>query len=275
MEYEFPRNTPKFAKEILRETLSSVHSIIGNNLVGIYLYGSLAMGCFQPRSSDIDLILIVKERLTEEESRKIIEYLKRTCSKDRPIEMSIIALDNVQNPQYPILVDLHYEYWGNVFENEKDNEILSNLYTTRKRGFCVWGAPISDVFSKIPAQYHLRSVIEDIEHTRRYLHENPESIGYDAAVYWVLSSCRVLAFIREEKVLSKLEGGQWGLANLPEEYYNLVEQALSCYQGKKKDRIWNQQELAAFADYMTDAILRESKQKEQEQTSANFSTDSL
>jgi hypothetical protein len=104
-------------------------------------------------------------------------------------------------------------------------------------------------------------VIEDIIHTRKYLHENPEHVGYDPAVYWVLGSCRILAFLREEKVLSKLEGGQWGLANLPGEYHDLVKQALSYYQGKKKEHVWNHEKLEAFVNYMTTAVLRESKLK--------------
>lgn len=272
MEYKFPKKTPRLTREVLEETLSVVHSVLGDNLIGIYLYGSLAMGCFQPRSSDVDIILVARERLSEEQRRKTLEYL-RACSKDRRIELSIVRADVIRNPQYPMMVDLHYEYWGNTFEDEKDNEILSNLYTTRKRGFCVWGLPMGDVFSRIPAQYHLRSVVEDLEHTRRHLHENPERVGYNVAAYWILGSCRVLAFIREEKVLSKLEGGRWGLTNLPKEYHNLVEQALSCQQGKKKNHVWNQKELEAFANYMTDVILRESKLKEHEQT-PHFSTDS-
>jgi streptomycin 3"-adenylyltransferase len=264
MEYTFPRNTPKFTREVLRETLSDVHTILQGNLIGIYLYGSLAMECFQPTSSDIDVILVVKETLSKEQRKKIIEYLKGACSKDIPIELSIIRADAIQNPHYPMTVDLHYEYWGNVFENEKDKEILSNLYTTRKRGFCVWGKPINELFSRIPARYHVRSVIEDIEHTRRYLHEKPERVGYNVQVYWILGSCRILAFIREGKVLSKLEAGQWGLAYLPRKYHSLVELALSSYQGKKKDCVWNPNELDAFADYMTERIMRESKLTEHE-----------
>jgi streptomycin 3"-adenylyltransferase len=255
MRYEFPRDTPRSVRETLKETLANVHSILGEDLAGVYLYGSLAMECFQPASSDIDLILVVKEKPIKEMSDRIFEYLKRS-SKDRHIELSLVTMDAVQNPQYPMLVDLHYEWWGNTFENEEDSEILSNLYTTRQRGFRVWGAPISDVFSKIPAHYHLRSVIEDLEHTRRHLHESADRVGYDAAVYWVLGSCRVLAFMREGKVLSKLEGGRWGLANLPLKYHNLIEQALSCYRGRKKNRTWNHDGLEAFADYMTSAMLR-------------------
>ena len=259
MEYEFPRNTPKFTKEALRETLSVIHSILKDNLIGIYLYGSLAMGGFHPQSSDIDIFLVIEKRLSKSDGRKTINYLKRACSNGKRIELSIMRADIIQNPRYPIPVDLHYEYWNNTFENETDKETLSNLYTTKERGFCVWGRPIKDVFSRIPAQYHLRSVIEDLEHTRRYLHEEPESIGYDVTVYWVLNSCRILAFVREQKVLSKLEGGRWGQDNLPKEYHQLVRQALSCHSGKEKvGRVWNHEELNEFADYMTEAILRES-----------------
>jgi streptomycin 3"-adenylyltransferase len=211
MKYKFPKNTPKFVRKVLSETLSSVHSVLRDNLIGIYLYGSLAMECFNPKSSDIDIILIARKRPSKEQRKKIIEHLKGVCSKSRRIELSILREDVVQNPQYPIMVDLHFEYWGDIFENEKDNEILSNLYTTKKRGFCVWGMPINDVFSEIPAQYHLRSVMEDIEHTRKYLHKNPELVGYDPAVYWILGSCRILAFIREKKCFpnSKEGNGDW------------------------------------------------------------------
>jgi len=259
MEYEFPKNTPDSVREFLKETLSVLHSILLDDLVGIYLYGSLAIGCFNPISSDIDIIAVVRERLSKEKSRRIIEYLKGACSKKRRLELSIIGADVLKNPSYPIMVNLHYEYWGGIFENQKDNEILSNLYTTRRRGFCVWGAPISDVFSNIPAEYHLRSVMEDIQHTREHLHESPGHVGYNVVVYWVLGSCRILAFIREGSILSKVEGGMWGLAHLPREYHDLLEYALSCYQGKKKDVFWNTEELDAFADYMSDTILKESR----------------
>jgi predicted nucleotidyltransferase len=258
MEYKFPKEAPKPVKEFLGEMLSCLHSILQEDLVGVYLYGSLAMGCFNPESSDIDLILVVRKRLLKGQRKRVIEYLKRVCSKSRRIELSIIRENVVRNPQYPIIVDLHFEYWGEIFENKKDKEILSNLYTTRKRGFCIWGKPISKVFSQIPAQYHLRSVIEDLKCTIKYLNEDPGHVGYDPVVYWVLGSCRIMAFTREKKVLSKLEGGWWGLGNLPKEYHDLIKQAISRYQRKKKGQIWNHEKLEAFADYMTKTILKES-----------------
>jgi streptomycin 3"-adenylyltransferase len=247
-------------RKVLREILSAVQSVIQDNLIGLYLHGSLAMDCYNPRSSDIDIIIVARERLSQEQRKRIIEYLKGVCSKRERIELSIVCEDAIRNPRYPMTVDLHFEYWGNIFENEPDKEILSNLYTTKKRGFCLWGAQTSEVFSEISAEHHLRSVIEDIRHTRKYIHDKPEHIGYDVTVYWILGSCRILAFIREGKVLSKLEGGRWGIANLPKKYHEPIIRALSSYQGiEKHGHDWEYKELEAFADYMTNTILKESK----------------
>jgi len=257
---KFPKNTPKSARMVLREILSTVRYTIQDNLIGLYLYGSLAMGCYNPRASDIDVLIVAKERLSGKQRKRVVEYLKRVCLKGERIELSIVREKALRSPRYPMTVDLHFEYWGDVFENERDKEILSNLYTTRERGFCVWGTPTSNVFSEISAEHHLRSVIEDIQHTRKYIHEKPEHIGYDVTVYWILSSCRVLAFTREGKVFSKLEGGRWGIANLPKKYHKMIGQALSIYQRvKKHDQNWKHEELEAFAEHMTSTILKESR----------------
>jgi predicted nucleotidyltransferase len=259
MEYEFPENAPESVKGFLREMLSVLHPILFDDLVGVYLTGSLAMGCFNPESSDVDTILVVRKSLSEEKRRKTIELLNGVCSKKKRLELSIVGMDVLRKPTYPIMVYLHYEYWGNTLENTMDSEILSNLYTARKRGFRVWGAPIRAVFSKIPSEFHLRSVIEDIEHTREHLHENRELAGYNVPVYWVLGACRLLAFIREERVLSKAEGGRWGLTNLPKKYHSIIQQALASYERKRSNRVWNEDELNAFADYMINTVWRESR----------------
>jgi len=256
----FPKKTPRSVRKILRELFLTIRPAVQDNLVGLYLYGSLVMDCYNPRSSDIDIIIVVKRRLLKAHRKKIIAYLKEVCSKKKRIELNIVCQDNIKNPSYPIMVDLHFEYWGGILENKLDKEILSNLYTTKERGFCVWGAPIENVFSEIPAQYHLRSVIEDIQHTRKYLHEKTKRIGYDVPVYWILGACRILVFIREEKILSKLEGGYWGITHLPKEYHSVINQALRSYTGKRQSHHnWEHQELESFAEYMIEAILRESK----------------
>jgi streptomycin 3"-adenylyltransferase len=53
----------------------------------------------------------------------------------------------------------------------------------------------------------------------------------DDPVYLVLNACRVLAFLQEGKVLSKLEGGSWGMRALPLVFTPLLEAAMESYQG--------------------------------------------
>jgi predicted nucleotidyltransferase len=41
------------------------------NLIGVYLHSSIAMGCFNPSRSDIDLLVVVKNKLHVITSKRI------------------------------------------------------------------------------------------------------------------------------------------------------------------------------------------------------------
>jgi len=248
MEYKLPDYTPQEVRSFLAPIFSCIHSLLKDNLVGIYLHGSLAMGSFQLGSSDIDLIFVVNEHLSSEEKRKMIEYLNKNREKGKSFEMSVFLKRVLQNPQYPILVELRYDYPDNIFENEQDKEVLAHLYETKERGFCIWGKSIGKVFQKIPAEFYLLAIVDDLKYTRKCLLENP--------TYWVLNACRIMAFIKEGQVLSKLEGGEWGIENLSEKYHNLIKQAMSCYQQRdNKDQILRKkEELEDFAESVINEI---------------------
>ena len=49
--------------QVLRELHDRVTEILGDHFVGMYLYGSLATGEFNPRRSDIDFVVITVEQL--------------------------------------------------------------------------------------------------------------------------------------------------------------------------------------------------------------------
>ena len=60
--------------------------------------------------------------------------------------------------------------------------------------------------------------------------------------------CRVLAARREGAVLSKAQGGKWGLAYLPQQWHAPVRTALSAYEtGERCDcEAWLLQDFAAM-----------------------------
>ena len=49
----------------------------------------------------------------------------------------------------------------------------------------------------------------------------------------MLNLCRVLAYRREKQVLSKEQGGRWGLRNLPAAYSPVIAAALEQYRTGK------------------------------------------
>lgn len=44
---------------LLESYVEQCCGILGNDLVGVYLHGSAAMGCFDGRVSDLDLLIVV------------------------------------------------------------------------------------------------------------------------------------------------------------------------------------------------------------------------
>jgi len=48
---------------LLQELLTGVRAILGDHLVGVYLDGSLALGCFEPDRSDVDVVVVTEDEL--------------------------------------------------------------------------------------------------------------------------------------------------------------------------------------------------------------------
>jgi len=74
-------------------------------------------------------------------------------------------------------------------------------------------------------------------------------------MYLTLNLARVLAFAKDGLVLSKKEGGEWGLKNVPEEYHSLIENALSEYGSSVVPR-YDKELSVKYAEYMLESIRR-------------------
>ena len=70
-----------------------------------------------------------------------------------------------------------------------------------------------------------------------------------------MNACRACAYLQDGAILSKDAGGVWGLANLPEQYHPLIQQALALYRGECLGRPIGRVAWDDFAAYMREAIL--------------------
>ena len=237
--------------EMAKETLK-------DHLVGVYLHGSAAMGCYQPKKSDLDFLMVVNGALSDPEKRRFMDRLlalDHACPA-KGIEMSIVTKD-VCNPfVYPTPFILHYsrmhtewfrrdpeDYIRNM--NGTDPDLAAHFTVIRSRGQCLYGLPIPEVFGEVPEQDYVDSIRKDISGAKEEILENP--------MYLTLNLARVLAYLKEKKVMSKMEGGVWGLNTLPERYHPMIRSALQEYEGGDGAR-YDPELAKSYAVYMLEQI---------------------
>jgi Acetyltransferases len=211
--------------------------ILGDNLVGVYLHGSAVMGCFNSGKSDVDLLVVVKEEPTDTVKRAFMDMVVslNETGPAKGIEMSIVERSVCKPFVYPTPFVLHFSKMHlDRYRNDPedyiakmkgtDRDLAAHITVIRARGVCLCGAPIDEVFEEVPKQDYIDSLWHDIA--------DAEGDIADDTMYLTLNLARVLAFLQDGSVLSKKEGGEWGLKNLPEKYHGLLREALSEYRGE-------------------------------------------
>lgn len=221
-------------QELLDKLVKCICNIFENNLVGIYLHGSMAMGCFNPMKSDLDILVIVEDAVTDVQKKMFMEVIM-TLNDGAPvkgIEMSLVRSEYCKNFVYPTPFDLHFSvmhlnwYKSNPEEyiekmNGTDPDLAAHFVITKNRGIVLYGKAISEVFGDIPIEAYLDSIKRDIMGAEAEIITNP--------IYIILNLCRVSAYVQDRLVLSKREGGEWGLKNIDGKYQGLIQEALICY----------------------------------------------
>jgi streptomycin 3"-adenylyltransferase len=245
------------------QLVDQLWALLNENLLGVYLHGSLATGCFNPDRSDLDLLVVLNTGMVLQAKREIAELLLRLSQRPSPIEISFVRRADIVPWRYPTPYDLHYGEslragyerdlasdawmaWNNV--QRRDPDLAAHCTITLQRGACLYGAPIADVFPVVPKRDYIASIIVDVYEALNDIAENP--------VYAVLNACRTYGCLQEGHVLSKDEGGVWALRVLPEQFRDLVRMTLANYRGDQRLAEVDQQDLVAFAAYMRSELQR-------------------
>ncbi len=245
------------ANELLEKVAEKYKEILGNNLVGIYVHGSLAFGCYNDKVSDIDFIVVVYEPLSVEEKTELIKALTalERYAPEKGFEMSVVLKEHCSEFAYPTPFELHYSaaYRKDALDDSgrfaesmhgADHDLAAHFTVIKEVGYKVCGAEIDEIFGKVPREYFLDSIKRDIADAAEYIGYNP--------VYYALNLCRVLAFVKTGAVVSKVQGAEWAIENIPPVYAAIASEALSRYN--TSEPFPEDMPIAAFAEYMLNEI---------------------
>ncbi|MBR4538215.1 MAG: DUF4111 domain-containing protein [Clostridia bacterium] len=230
-----PPKGPADAEQLMQVIKDRYQTLLQDKLLGIYLHGSLAAGCFQWERSDIDFLVVARRPLSAENKIALVETLYSLAPDAPPagFEMSVILEKYCRNIPYPIPYELHYSNrYKRDYERDargfctrmhgEDPDLTAHILNLHAHGVAVHGPGIRRVFDQVTREDALRAIRYDVEDAEGHLHENP--------VYFVLNLARAVAYCQKGKVLSKKEGGEWALRHMSTDHQRVIQAALNAYE---------------------------------------------
>lgn len=204
----------KYVASCLEQLKNIFIQNVQENLVGIYLHGSITYECFNPKFSDIDLLIVVKEKMTKKQKAELIKDLVNIWAilPKKGLEFSIVLEANCSNLHYPVPYELHFsQMWLECYRKnidviindqiKYDWDLVTYFQLILSRGKVLYGKPSEAVFAPVPNEAYVRSICLDLKGSHNDLEKDSASV--------ILNQCRILAFLYEEKILSKKEAGEW------------------------------------------------------------------
>ncbi len=241
-------------KALLDEFVLVTKEILNDNLTGIYLHGSLAMGCFHEKKSDVDLLVVVNRPLTMDGKRAYIKEILSINKKapEKGIEMSVVLKRDMNPFRHPAPFDMHFSnaHLENYRKNPDetllrltgtDRDLAAHVTIINCYGKTLFGEDKKDVFSNVKHEDYLDALLYDLENAREDIYENP--------MYVTFSLCRVLAYALEGKALSKKEGGEWALEHVDDRYHEIIKGALRAYETDEGMKVCIE-DAQVFTEYM-------------------------
>lgn len=264
MNFKNYKTLPPDVKEQIRNVTDTWLKCIGKSVIGIYLHGSIVLNCFVEGVSDIDILIVCDRRISRDERLLLSKNLiKIDCTKS-PLEMSAIALNDLNPWKYPTPCQFHYsDYWTEHYKNLLngsikesfivdddfcDPDIASYIHLINQSGICIYGRPIKDIFPAIPEKDFWSSISNDIAEYDFHTY-NPR---YFASNILILG--RILSYKKEKRILSKYEGGLWTLDYVPERFRYIITNAIKEWYSEEKGLEYKKEDLDELRQLLINGI---------------------
>lgn len=220
-----------------------VKDILKQHFVGMYLYGSLATGGFEPARSDIDFVVISEYHLPEALIRSLESMhmdLLQEADKNKwlrklegaYVPKAIIRRHDPGHPPVPIINE------GKFYRAPLGSDWILQRHVLRQSRTGLSGPPLDDLIDPVSPDDLKAAILDVIDVWWQPMLENPDRLrapGYQP--FAVLSMCRALYTISKGELVSKERAALWALETLPQEWSSLIRRALEWGDGDEIESI--------------------------------------
>jgi hypothetical protein len=226
------------ARAYVDELVSRLRAVLGEELVGVYLIGSLALGGYEPGRSDIDVAVVARAPLAVSSKEAVVAACRHEAlpCPARKLELVVYALGRM--PAFELNLNtgagepLHA---GLDASTEPAFWFVLDIAIARASGVAVVGPPPAETLPEVPRDALEAAVRESSDWFST--HDAP-------ADDLVLNAARTRRFLDEGVWSSKAEAGAWAIARLPDR--GIVGAALALRRREPGAEL-SRAEAAAFA----------------------------
>jgi hypothetical protein len=241
---------PDAVSPVLAKLTHGLPNLLGANLVGLYVYGSVLDSEFDPARSDVDCIAVTQRALDESAFGRLNAWLTDAALEEprfTRLQMHLLVKQSV-------LVEdrracLHQ--FGVLKRSGSDgNPIIWMDFF--QRGRTLLGPHPESFVPEITAEILHRALVREVGYLREEVVAKPDSEWRDVPSYRgyaVLTLCRILYSLRTGEVTPKPRAARWAMDHTPTEWHDLIQHALAVgetggLEGLPLSRI------GAFIDYV-------------------------
>ncbi len=213
-----PPHIPKQLQELLRTIAADFPALLRENLVGIYLWGSLTYGAFDESCSDVDCIVVAARDINECEFRALDKWFKQAAGRNRWVKRMDMrfVIDGEFLDQSSQCCGF-YHYAGKLERHGSyGNPIM--WMNIGESGITIWGKDAKLIAPRISEQCLNDALLLELNYLQEGLarkagDRTSQTFAYNA--YAVLTACRILYSARRRTLTSKERARKWAMEIAP------------------------------------------------------------
>jgi hypothetical protein len=211
---------------LIQQLLDGFQTALPGNLIGIYLFGSLVTGDFDEDTSDVDLLIVTGELLTESEFKAIQAILTALRADYPEWKDRIEAIFAPQSALRTLELDtIAITSPGEAFHYRVVNrDWILNWYVVQEKGQALVGPPPNTIIAPITFEVFASVVKEHLRWWETWL-ETSDTANHGSQAYAILTMCRALYTLQVRDQGSKLEAARWASSRYPQ-WASLLENSL-------------------------------------------------
>jgi hypothetical protein len=214
---------------VLRELVTRVRTVLGDNFIGAYLQGSFAVGDFDIHS-DVDFLIILQDDIPDAQLPALQALHGQIFELGSPwaqhLEGSYVPRRALKHHPPPARRFLYLDNGSRELVRSDHDDSLVVYWVLRERGVTLIGPEPRSLVAPVSANALQREILETMRTWRDELLANPDKLDNRwRQTFVVLSYCRMLHTLQNGTVESKRAAVAWAVEALDSRWRQLIQRA--------------------------------------------------